>query len=208
MTRLYLSGAAARRRRSASFYDRLAVNLEALKARLNPNPTFDSYDGISLASVLVPLVEKPPDDGWSLIFTRRSDALSRHSGEISFPGGRVDDGEDSKEAALREMQEELGVEPTAIEMIGALPPALTVVSGYQIAPWVGVVQDVPLQPNPEEIADVIVISIATLTALGARREQRFVRAGGIFTNPAFDFGPNTIWGATARILSEFLEVLD
>jgi 8-oxo-dGTP pyrophosphatase MutT (NUDIX family) len=183
-----------------------AVNLEALKSRLNANPTLGTYEGISLASVLVPLVEKA--DGWSIVFTKRSDELSRHSGEISFPGGRVDDGETPKEAALRETYEEIGVEPDEVEVIGALPPALTVVSGYQISPWVGVVPDSELRPNPKEIAEVIVIRLDHLRATGTRREQRFVRAGGIFVNPAYDVGPNTIWGATARILTEFLDLLD
>jgi 8-oxo-dGTP pyrophosphatase MutT (NUDIX family) len=184
----------------------VAVNLETLKSRLNPNPTLGSYDGVSLASVLVPLVEK--SEGWSVVFTKRSDELSRHSGEISFPGGRVDDGETPREAALRETYEELGVEPDEVEIIGALPPALTVVSAYQICPWVGVVPDSELRPNPQEIAEVIVIRLEDLRAVGTKREQRFVRAGGIFVNPAYDVGPNTIWGATARILTEFLDVLD
>ena len=184
----------------------MALDLQKLKGRLVTDPSFESYDDVALAAVLVPLVEKA--DGWSIVFTKRSDALARHSGEISFPGGRVDDGESPKEAALREAQEELGISPDDVEVLGALPPALTVVSGYQISPWVGVVPDSELHPNPHEIAEVIVISLRDLTAEGVRREQRFVRAGSILINPAYDVGPNTIWGATARILNDFLVTLE
>jgi 8-oxo-dGTP pyrophosphatase MutT (NUDIX family) len=181
------------------------LDLERLKAGLVADPSFDSYEGIALAAVLVPLLRS--DDDWSLVFTRRSDELARHSGEISFPGGRVDDGETAKDAALREAHEELGIEADRVKMLGALPAALTVVSMYQISPWVGIVGGSDFHPNPAEIAEVLVIPLDQLTSPENQREQRFIRGGGIFTNPAYDVGPNTIWGATARILTDFLGLI-
>lgn len=183
----------------------MGLDLERLRARLESPTSHDAPDGTELAAVLVPFVE---DGGaWSLVFTRRSDELSRHSGEISFPGGRVDDGESARDAALREAHEELGIDPTTVDLIGALPEALTVVSGYHISPWVGVIPNTDFQPNPREIADVIVVPLTEVTAPGVRREQRFIRAGSLMTNPAYDVGPNTIWGATARILTDLLDLL-
>lgn len=180
--------------------------MERLRARLESPTSHDAPEGTELAAVLVPFVET--GDGWSLVFTRRSDELARHSGEISFPGGRVDEGESAREAALREANEELGIAPETVDVVGALPEALTVVSGYHISPWVGVIQNTTFSPNPREIADVIVVPIAHLTAPGVRREQRFIRAGSLFTNPAYDIESNTIWGATARILTDLLELLE
>lgn len=183
----------------------MVLDLERLRARLESPASHDAPEGTELAAVLVPFVTT--DEGWSLVFTRRSDELSRHSGEISFPGGRVDDGESPRDAALREAHEELGIVPNSVDLIGALPEALTVVSGYHISPWVGVLESADFHPNPREIADVIVVPLAVLSAPGVRREQRFIRAGSLMTNPAYDVGPNTIWGATARILTDLLELL-
>ena len=181
------------------------LDLERLSAGLVSEPSFNSYEGISLAAVLVPLLQTNGD--WSIEFKRRSDELARHSGEISFPGGRVDEGEAARDAALREAHEELGIAADRVEMLGALPAALTVVSMYQISPWVGIVSGSDFHPNPAEIAEVLVIPLDQLTSPENRREQRFIRGGGIFTNPAYDVGANTIWGATARILTDFLGLI-
>lgn len=183
----------------------MQVDVQKLRARLLTDVKQNDIRGISLAAVLVPLVSK--DDQWSIVFTRRSDALARHSGEISFPGGKVDEGESSTRAAVRETHEELGVDPSSIDILGALPTAFTVVSGYQIAPWVGVIPGTDFSPSEAEIAEVLVIPIVDLVAEGVRREQRFIRGGGIYENPAYDVGDHIIWGATARILSEFLELI-
>ena len=182
----------------------MPIDPEELRVRLQSEVKQDDISGISLAAVLLPLVEAA---GWSIVFTRRSDALARHSGEISFPGGKVDEGETSVGAALRETHEELGIDPADVEILGALPTAFTIVSGYQIAPWVGVIPSTDFRPSESEIAEVLVIPISDLLADGVRREQKFIRAGGIYENPAYDVDHHIIWGATARILSEFLELI-
>lgn len=161
--------------------------------------------GDAPAAVLVPFVET--EDGPSLIFTRRSEDLPSHGGEISFPGGGVRADEDSRSAALREAQEELGIDPQYVTVLGALPRRSTFVSGFTIAPWVGLLRDARLDPNPREIAEVIVLPLRTLTAPGVRREQRIIRGGELRTNPAYDAGGHTIWGATGRILADLLDLI-
>lgn len=177
-------------------------DLSRLRSRLAATPDEERTPGDLPAAVLVPLVAG--EEGWRLVFTLRSEDLPSHRGEISFPGGRVDPGEDSLAAALREAHEELGIDPAHIEIIGRLPRVATVVSGYSIDPWIGVVPGTEFRPNPVEIAEVIEVSLADLRAPGVRRDQRFVRAGAMYLSPAYDVGPHTIWGATARILTDFL----
>lgn len=173
----------------------LATLRERLRAARTPPPP----PGPVLAAVLVPLVPRP--EGWALVFTRRTDDLSRHRGEISFPGGRVDPGEDSWAAALREADEELGIDAGAVERLGPLPRVLTRVSNYVVQPWAGVVPAAPFRPNPREVAEVIEVPLAALRAAGARREQRIIRGGTMAMSPAFDAGPVTIWGVTGTILA-------
>lgn len=177
--------------------------LDSLKKKLGPPHRIELPEGMALAAVLVLFLDTP--GGLSLVFTRRPDDLSSHPGEISFPGGRVDPGEEPLDAALREAREELGLSPEEVEVLGPMPEALTMSSRYVISPWVAVTENSAFAPNPDEIEEVIV---ASLDDLGKNaREQRFIQGGGIYTNPAYDLGPNTIWGATARILSELLNVL-
>ena len=90
------------------------------------------------AAVLVPLFLR--DDDLHAVFTRRRDDLRRHAGEISFPGGRQDPGEDLRRTALREAEEEIGLRPASVEVAGALPPTPTVVTSYAIYPFVGVIE--------------------------------------------------------------------
>lgn len=160
--------------------------------------------GTTLASVLVPILAAGPDQ--RLVFTRRTDTLSRHAGEISFPGGLTDPGESLPAAALREAQEELGLRPADVELLGALPPVHTHVSGILIVPFVGVLdRDPRYTPNAAEIAEVLEFPLADLAAAGHERE--FERNGFRFTTHAFDMDGNLIWGATARILWSFLDLL-
>ncbi|HLF70373.1 MAG TPA: CoA pyrophosphatase [Actinomycetota bacterium] len=181
------------------------IDIPSLRERLAEIEHLPAPEGVVEAAVLVPLIET--ETGWQLIFTRRSEDLRNHGGEISFPGGRVDAHESAVEAALREAHEEVGINPREVEVLGKLRPVFTIVSGYSIEPWVGVIPHNDFSPNPAEIADVIEIPIATLREPGTRRVQRFIRSGGIYRNPAFDVGPNTIWGATARILDQLLEII-
>ena len=157
------------------------------------------------AAVLVPIVDAP--SGPLLVLTRRAGSLRTHGGEISFPGGRVDPDEMGRNAALREAHEELGIDPGSVEILDHLPRISTVVTGYMIAPWVGIVPCSELRPNPGEIAEVIEVPLEHLLQPGIRRDQRFIRKGRMGTSPAYDIGPHIVWGATARILASLLDLL-
>jgi hypothetical protein len=176
---------------------------ERLAATLDPDPAPDLPPGTRFAGVLLPIVSTPSP---SLIFTRRSEHLSRHAGEISFPGGLQHEEDASLEAtALRETEEELGIPRSAVEVIGALAPVHTFVSGILIVPFVGVLSDRPvLAPNAAEIAEVLEYTIEELAAAEAVVE--FPRDGHVYRGFAYEMGPNTIWGATAKILHEMLEL--
>lgn len=177
--------------------------LYRLRDHLEPDPRPPVPAGTSLAAVLVPVVVAGPEP--RLVFTRRSDQLSRHAGEISFPGGLLDPGEEPLAAALREAREELGLSPDAVEVLGALPPVHTVVSGVLVVPFVGLLREEPsFAPNASEIAEVLEFSLPALAAAGQERELE--GEGRRFMSYVFDMGGTVIWGATARILWAFLGV--
>jgi 8-oxo-dGTP pyrophosphatase MutT (NUDIX family) len=172
-----------------------------LGAALDPEPRHEPPRGDRLAAVLVPIVH-----GDAVVFTRRTEELPRHPGEISFPGGiRHDEDASSLATALREAEEELGIEPAAVDVLGALPPVHTFVSGILIVPFVGVLADGPsFRPNPGEIAEVLTFPLDALAA--AETEVEWRRGGGVYRGYAYEMGDHTIWGATARILRSLLEI--
>jgi 8-oxo-dGTP pyrophosphatase MutT (NUDIX family) len=159
--------------------------------------------GRTQAAVLVPLYE---DGAGALhaVFTRRRDELRRHPGEISFPGGRRDPGEELLQTALREAREEIGLPAELVEVAGALAPTPTMVTGYAIYPFVGVI------PEPEtgwalshtEVAEVLQLPVQALR--DGAGERRLVRRGIPFRTPTYEVGGHLIWGATARILGDLL----
>ena len=155
------------------------------------------------SAVLVPLFEDGAGD-LHAVFTRRRDDLSRHAGEISFPGGRRDDGEPLVRTALREAHEEIGLDPEAVEVVGALEPTPTFVTGYAIYPFVGVIAtpEAAWTMSHTEVAEVLELPFSALRA-GAG-ERRLVRKGIPFRTPTYEVGPHLIWGATARILGDLL----
>jgi 8-oxo-dGTP pyrophosphatase MutT (NUDIX family) len=157
------------------------------------------------AAVLLPLFGWPEKPG--LVFTERRADMRRHAGEISFPGGRQDEpDEDLRATALRESHEEVGLEPGQVELIGALPPVGTFVTNYKVHPFVGLVGERPeLTANPDEVAAVLTFHINELREGFALR--RLVRRGIPIRTPTYVVGDHLIWGATARILGNFLERL-
>jgi 8-oxo-dGTP pyrophosphatase MutT (NUDIX family) len=159
--------------------------------------------GSTDAAVLLPLYGWPANPG--LVFTKRRTDLRRHAGEISFPGGRQDHpDEDLRRTALRESEEEIGLAPEGVELIGALPPTGTFVTSYKVHPFVGLIADgLELEPNPEEVAEVLRFGLAELRDGYAMK--RLVRRGVPIRTPTYTVGRHMIWGATARILGDFLD---
>jgi 8-oxo-dGTP pyrophosphatase MutT (NUDIX family) len=155
--------------------------------------------------VLVPVYGWPRSPG--LIFTERRHDLRRHAGEISFPGGRPEAGEAPVATALREAQEEIGLDPGSVEIVGALQPISTVVTGYRVLPVVGLVP-VGLRhaPQPTEVEQVLEFSLDDLRRGFAMR--RLVRRGVPFRTPTYAVDDHFIWGATARMLQLFFERID
>lgn len=185
------------------------ADLDQLRRRLADRPLQpESVAGQTSAAVLVPIVTAP--GGWYLLLTRRTDGLSNHRGEIAFPGGRLEVGETSRDAALREAHEELAIQPGDVDVIGGLPGVGTSLSRFWVLPWVGAITPGSrdrIVPNPAEVADLLEVRLETLTGPGCRREQRFIRGRRVVASPAYDTPAGTIWGATARIVEEFLAIL-
>jgi 8-oxo-dGTP pyrophosphatase MutT (NUDIX family) len=157
------------------------------------------------AAVLVPMYV---DSGnLHAVFTKRRDDLSRHAGEISFPGGRQDfPDEDLRLTALREAQEEIGLHPDDVELVGALPPVGTFVTNYKIHPFVGVIRPGhDWTPQPTEVEVILELSVPDLIA--GHEMQRLVRKGVPFRTPTYTVGGHLIWGATGRIVQLLLERL-
>jgi 8-oxo-dGTP pyrophosphatase MutT (NUDIX family) len=154
------------------------------------------------AAVLIPIFGHPEQPG--LVFTERRSDLRRHPGEISFPGGRQDDpAEDLIATALREADEEIGLDPADVEVIGALPPVGTFVTGYKVHPFVGLIPEgLSFRPSPSEVAAILLFRLEELRAGFAMR--RLVRRGIPIRTPTYTIGEHLIWGATARILGELL----
>jgi 8-oxo-dGTP pyrophosphatase MutT (NUDIX family) len=178
---------------------------EALPSFLDASPDLTMPPDTSLASVLVPVVVSTPEP--RLVLTKRTDTLSRHAGEISFPGGLADEGEEASAAALREAEEELGLASADVKLVGSLPPVHTRVTGILIVPFVGFLERDPrFTPNADEIADVFEFRLADLVSSGA--ETEFQYEGARFHTYLYEVDGHVIWGATARILWSFIDVLD
>jgi len=151
-----------------------------------------------------------------VVLTRRSSSLRTHRGEVSFPGGRLDEGEDPVSAARREAHEEVGLDPTSVTPIGWLHPVMTMVSASLILPILGTVPRRPhLVANPDEVERVFDVALAELADPAVFHEEHWRIPGRVVQDSADDSFPvwffevsgELIWGATARMLHELLSVV-
>ncbi len=165
------------------------------------------------AGVLVVMFEEAGEA--RLILTRRSTAMRTHRGEVSFPGGRLDPGEDATAAAVREASEEVALAPVLVTVVGWLDPVMTMVSASLIRPVLATVERRPsLTPSPREVERIFDVSLAELAGPGIFHEERWsipgrlVPGGGDGSFPVwfFEVSGEMIWGATARMLHELLTI--
>ncbi len=162
--------------------------------------------GLKVAAVLVPIFKEQGE--WRLLLTRRTDKVDHHKGEISFPGGhRDDDDPDLLATALREAREEVGIEQDEVKILGRLDDISTFASGFRIRPFVGVIR-YPFEQrlSEEEIEEVIILPLIEFTDPGNFRKEVFMNNGRPFPVCFFLVREYNVWGATARILKQFLEI--
>jgi 8-oxo-dGTP pyrophosphatase MutT (NUDIX family) len=189
-----------------SDYDPLS---RTLRSDFDLNPDLDGRKAIHAlapAAVLVPLVERA--EGLSVILTRRADSLARHSGQIAFPGGRCDPGETPWATALREAQEEIGLDPAFVAVCGLGDPYETV-TGFCVTPVVGFVSPgFTLNAAPAEVAEVFETPFGFLMD-PANHERRFHEGldGQRRRYYAMPYQDRFIWGATAGMLRSLYERL-
>ncbi len=149
------------------------------------------------------------NDGRShLVLTRRRDDLDDHAGQISFPGGRREDGESLIRTAFREAHEEIGVEPAALTLLGELSPLYIPPTDYEVHPFVAWHKGQPtFRPQISEVAEILEVPLRSLLNPANRLEEPWEIRGFQVQVPYYLVGPHKVWGATAMMLSEFLERL-
>ena len=164
-----------------------------------------AVEGDREAAVLVPVIAR--SDGEYLLFTKRADHLGEHPGQMSFPGGgREPKDVTLEETARREALEEVGLDFDAAEVVGRLDD-LPTVSNYSVRPFVAKVPDQTYVPDEREVAEIVVLSISDLTDLGNYdSEQREHPYYGDIRIHYFRVDGYTVWGATGRMLAQFLEL--
>ena len=182
------------------FVDQIRAILSSRKRRVIEHPPF------SHAAVLVPLFKKGGD--CHLLFTKRSDQVKYHKGEISFPGGVVDE-EDLElvSTALREAHEEIGLKRSDVQIIGILDDIMTITQ-FIVTPIVGLFPyPYPFKVSEVEIAELIEVPLSSLLGEECFSEKEIIRGGQKEVVYAYQYGKHIIWGATARILKQFLDLI-
>lgn len=159
------------------------------------------------ASILVPIVELADGDA-GLLFTRRSWSLSRHSGEISFPGGGVESGETYTQAALRETHEEIGVDPDTLHLIGSLGEGRTSSTSAPFQRVVGILKDPHNAQRSEEVDEVFIVALRSLARAEVFHFEIWNRGDSDDIEISFfELERDLLWGATARVVVELLTLL-
>lgn len=185
-----------------AFFDELSRRLTS-RERVELTET-----GLRAAAVLVPLFAGP-GGAPHVVLTRRPETLKAHAGQVAFPGGSVDPEDGSSLAtALREADEELGIPPSSVRLLGCLDDR-PVITGFNVTPWVGrIPPDLIYTPSPVEVARVFDLPLAALVD-PSRTKFRFEvmeRNGFPIDVPFFETDGEVIWGATGRVLLQLLDI--
>ena len=158
------------------------------------------------AGVLVLL--HPDDDGPSVVLTVRRDDLPDHAGQVSFPGGRRENGESLSDTALREAEEEVNLSPTSVDLLGALTPLFVPPSNFCVHPFVGHASSVvSLRPTDAEVGRILRVPLARLSDPATRTTETRRLHGAAVDVPYYDVAGHAVWGATAMMLAEFVAVV-
>ncbi len=187
--------------------------MDKLQAAIESAPSSDGYAEIDLdsethlicAAVLIPLFRQ--GGGWHLLFTRRTDRVESHKGQVSFPGGACDDGETTpEETALREANEEIGIDPHKVRVLGRITNMITITS-FRVTPVVGVIEwPIVMQLEKDEVERVFTIPLDWLAERSNRWEFTMPgRNRSLIVYQPYD--GELLWGATARMTVDFLNVL-
>jgi len=164
--------------------------------------------GYRHAGVLLPLLVE--EGLCKVLLTKRTDRVEHHKGQISFPGGAVDK-EDAtiEETVLRETYEEIGLSREHIEILGRLDDVLTMASNYVVHPFVGrIIHMDDLVINRAEVERVVKAPLSLFHRANCEKNRYSVEYEGvIYETPAYEYGEHTIWGATARMMENFMEII-
>jgi 8-oxo-dGTP pyrophosphatase MutT (NUDIX family) len=179
---------------------------ERIRTALSAHKRVPLPPGPVPAAVLLPLRQRGQE--YSVLFTKRTEQLNHHRGEISFPGGvcQPEDG-DTLQTALRETEEEVGIAPPAVRVLGVLDDFYSV-HDYLVTPYVGAVPgDYPLRVNPAEIERIIEVPLAHLLRPEIFRTEDWSWKGRRHPVHFYTYGDDEIWGLTAAILKQFLDIV-
>ena len=184
----------------------------AAQLRMAPDPRAWPEEGATLRPAAALLLIYPNAGEWHVPLTVRGSGLRHHTGQVSLPGGRLDHPDESVEqAALREAEEEIGVLPNTVEIIGRLTPVPIAVSGHLLQPVIGVAQERPTfsiaAPEVERLIELPVARLTERDAVGSERRVRPLPPHVIQVVPYFDIDGARVWGATAMVLAEFAALL-
>ena len=181
---------------------------ELIRRILTENPKKTVVDS-SLTPAGVTLLLYPKDGEYCILLNKRTDTVDDHKGEISFPGGRKDPEDKTLlDTALRETHEEMGIPPDDVDVLGEIDDVPTNTS-YLISTFVGTIPyPYEFAPSEAEVAEVLEVPISTLMDINSARDEVRVRDGELVNSVSYSYDGHLIFGATARILSRFLELLD
>jgi len=185
------------------------VNPESLRRFLADRERVVLPDGDAVrCAVLVPLIPNGPS--YRVLYTRRTEHLPDHRGQVAFPGGKHAPSDAALlDTALREAEEEVGIDPQHVEILGRLDDVTTMAGRYVVTPFVGVLPpDSSFRPNPAEVADVFTLSLAELADPDLQGTQPRTWDGTVYHVDVIMAGTHNIWGLTLRITQNLLECIE